>query len=264
MKIKKLIIANWKTNPDAPGRAARLASEIEKRVRHSKNEVAIAPPAPYLLVVAKKLKKVKLAAQDVSWGDVGASTGEISWHQLKHLKVQYVIIGHSERRRLLGETDEMINKKVLASLKNGLKVVLCVGEPKSVRTKGMAAVKKFLSSQLGKDLKGIKSLVVSSDASVGVPTRASGSLIIAYEPIWAISSVKGSKPDKPEDSVEVIKFIKNVLASRLQITNVRVLYGGSVNAKNALSFLSQKEIDGALVGGASLHPREFIKIVASA
>lgn len=250
---QKIIIANWKANPDSPGRAVRLAKEIERGAAKSKKvEVVIAPPAPYILSVRSVIKKTKLAAQNVFWEGLGAYTGEISWRQLKHCKVNYVIVGHSERRRLLGETDEMINKKVIACLKNGLSIVLCIGEPKSVRSKGMLAVKKFLSSQLSKDLQGTKPLVASH--------KLLASLVIAYEPIWAIGT---GKADNPEETALLISFIKTLVASGYSLTP-RVLYGGSINAKNAKSFLSHKEIDGALVGGASLHLQEFLKIVQAA
>src|SRR3989344_226650 len=248
----KIIIANWKTNPDTPEKAVKLAREIEKGVRDKKNEVAIAPPMPYLLPVGQALKKIKLAAQDVFWGDLGAYTGEISWHQLKHCEVSYVIVGHSERRRLVGETDEMINKKVLACLKHGLSVILCVGEPKQIRHRGLVLVKKFISNQLEKDLRGIKSSFTSRE-----------SLVIAYEPIWAISGSAASHPDKPNDAVEVISYIRTI-TRKLYRLSPRIIYVGSVNQKNARSFLSQKEINGALVGGASLKPREFLKIIEAA
>lgn len=244
----KIIIANWKTNPDTQEKAVKLAKEIEKGVRDKKTEVVIAPPMPYLLSVKGILKKTKLAAQDVFWEDLGPYTGETSWHQLKRAKVSYVIVGHSERRRLLKESDGMINKKVIASIKNGLGVVLCIGESKTVRSRGMPSVKKFLLSQLKKDLKNLSH----------VASRMS--LVIAYEPIWAIGS---GKPDKPSDTLEVISFIKKLLASRYSLV-ARVLYGGSVNSQNARSFLSKQEIDGALVGGASLKPAEFEKIIKAA
>lgn len=249
--IKKLIVANWKSNPDSVGRAIALAKKIDKSAeRFKKTEVIIAPPAPFIMSVGSVIKYAKLGAQNVFWGNLGPYTGEVSWRQLQYAKVSYAIAGHSERRRLLGETDGMINKKVLACLKNGLGVILCVGEPKQVRRRGMAAVRIFISNQLTKDLKGIRSLVISYKL-----------LVVAYEPIWAIGS---GKPDRPEDTVEIVNFIKEILASRFQILNSRILYGGSVNPQNARSFLSKQEINGALVGGASLKPAEFEKIIKAA
>ncbi len=165
----------------------------------------------------------------------------------KNLGVKYVIIGHSERRRLLGETDEMINKKVLASLADGLKVILCVGESAEVRQKGIEAAKKFIANQLEKDL-----------LPASKPCALNPNIVIAYEPIWAIGT---GTPDTPEDSSEMAKFIKKILTSKPYTLNPAVLYGGSVTSKTAGQFLEQKEIGGALVGGASFDPEEFGKIV---
>lgn len=245
---KKLLVANWKANPDSPGRALVLAKKIEKATPKSKVvEVVIAPPFPFLLPVAKVLKKAKLGAQDVFWEDIGPYTSEISWHQLKHLKVAYVIVGHSERRRLLRETDDIVNKKVLAALKAGLKVILCVGEPKAIRKKGIGAAKNYVKSQLQKDLRGLK--------------PKTKKLVIAYEPIWAIGT---GAPDKPEDTVKMAQFIKTSLNTKFKILNTRILYGGSVTGKNAAAFLKHGGIGGALVGGASLKPKEFGKIITIA
>jgi triosephosphate isomerase len=136
MSKKLLVIANWKMNPDSPGRAVRLAKEIERGTRGIKNvSVVVAPPHPFLESVGKVLKKAKLGAQNLFWEDVGPYTGEVSWHQLKQLRITYVIIGHSERRIYFGETDSMINKKVRAALKAGLIPVLAVGERKKISNK---------------------------------------------------------------------------------------------------------------------------------
>ena len=240
--MSKLIVANWKSNPVSFTEALKLAkaSDFEN--------VVIAPPYIYLQTLSWVLKKAALGAQDTFWENTGPYTGEITPFQIKNLRIKYVIIGHSERRQL-GETDEMINKKVKAALKVGLRVVLCVGENRNIRRKGIAAAKRFVGNQLKKDLSGIR-------------RQKSGSrnLLIAYEPIWAISTSKGARADKPQDSAEIINHIREFLATyyRLQAT---VLYGGSVNAKNAAAFLKQSEIDGALVGGASLNQKEFRKII---
>lgn len=236
--MKKLIIANWKENPVSAKLAISLAQKTEKGISKTGNEIVVAPPFIFLEPVKKVLKKAKLGAQDDFWENQGAHTGEVSPLMLKSSGVKYVIVGHSERRRL-GETDEMINKKLKAALKTGLKPILCVGEPAQIRRKGLSAAKNFVKKQLGKDMKGL--------------ARAKG-VIVAYEPIWAISTNKDAKADKPEDSLEIIKFIKKIAHSR-------VLYGGSVTSKNAKSFLQYKEIDGALVGSASLDSVEFKKII---
>jgi triosephosphate isomerase len=239
--MQKLIVANWKLNPSAETEAVRLA-----RGSDAKNAV-ICPPFPFLGSVKKVLRRAKLGAQDVFWETKGAFTGEVSPEMLKKFGAQYVIVGHSERRHL-GETDEMVNKKVLAALRAELSVILCVGEPKSVRRKGIAAAKQYVAAQLKKDLAGTKSYKLKTN-----------SLIIAYEPIWAIGT---GVPDKPEESAAMAAFIK-LKAKSLKL-KARVLYGGSVKPSNAKAFLSQKEIGGALVGGASLNAKSFRAILRAA
>ncbi len=245
--MKKLVIFNWKSNPHNAASALKLARTVENSVFAKKNfEVVIAPPFPFLEDVGKVIKKVKLGAQDAFWEDVGSYTGEVSWHQEKHLKVKYVIIGHSERRRYLNETDEMINKKVKAALKAGLKVVLCVGENSAIRRRGKKAVENFIKNQLQKDLR-----------NIGNWKSEIRNLIVAYEPVWAIGA---GRPDTSEDALETIKFIKQTLNSKFYILNPKVLYGGSVDSKNIAEFLKYPEIDGALIGQASLKSGEIKKI----
>lgn len=242
--MKKIIIANWKMNPLTERSAIRLARAEDFR------GVVIAPPFVFLEAVSHRLKKAKLAAQDLAREEErrGPYTGEVSAKMLKDADVRYVIVGHSERRRFSKETDTIINEKIKLALKEKLKVILCVGEPWSVRKRGFGASKKFVKNQLRKDLKGLnpKSYILNSR------------LIIAYEPVWAIGT---GRADKPRDAVEMIKFIKKNLKPRSYILNPKVLYGGSVIAKNAKGFLEKKEIDGALVGGASLKPKEFKRIL---
>jgi triosephosphate isomerase len=250
--MQKLIIANWKMNPVGESEALVLAKKIDA------SNVVIAPPFIFLKTIKKLVKKAWLGAQDVFWENSPAGgsayTGEVSPDQLKSFGVRYVIIGHSERRAL-GETDEVINKKVKAALAAGLKVILCVGEPiergftRTSRglTRNEREAKKYVKNQLTKDLRGVKSSVISHR-----------SLVIAYEPIWAIGTGRG---DKPEDTAEMAKYIKKLLVISYKF-RVKVLYGGSVTSKNVAGFLSQKEIDGALVGGVSSKPKEFQKIIS--
>lgn len=264
--MKKLIVANWKMNPSSAKEAVSLAKKVDAGIPQEKNieiEVVIAPPFPFLAGVGKVIRRAKLGAQDVFWEDAGAYTGEVSPMILKRLGVTYVIIGHSEQRRLLHETDEMIHKKVSASLQAGLKAILCVGESLAVRKKGLAAAKNFVKNQLKKDLKNISGL-------------KDNELIIAYEPIWAIGT---GKSDNPESAAEMTRFIKSTLRSKPYTLNARVIYGGSVTSQNARSFLyyngstsfdaaqdkslATEGIDGALVGGASLKAEEFKKIIKS-
>ncbi len=242
-------------NPESVTDAISLAKETEKGIPKSlKAEVVIAPPFPFLAAAKKVIKRAELGAQDDFWEFKGARTGEVSPTMLKNSGVKYVIVGHSERRAL-GETDEMINKKIEATLKAGLKPILCVGEPsergltRTLRgfTRNYEMAKNYIRNQLEKDLKNISNL-----------KRRTSNIIVAYEPIWAIGT---GKPDKPEDSLEMIRFIKGILSSKFGVRSSIVLYGGSVNSQNARSFLQYKEIDGALVGGASLNAKEFSKIV---
>ncbi len=240
--VKKLIIANWKMNPRTVSEAIRLAKSCDK------NEVVIAPPFVFSEAVGKVIKKAVLGAQDIFWEDKGPYTGEVSYRQLESVGTKYVIIGHSERRAM-GETDEIINKKAKFALAHGLRVILCVGEKSDVRRRGMAAAKKFVASQLERDLQG----AISSKLKVS-------SLIIAYEPIWAIGT---GKNETPKNASKIAGFIKELLVKSYKF-KVRVLYGGSINSENAGSFLVSRDIDGLLVGGASLKTGEFNKIIKSA
>lgn len=227
-----------------------ILSEWSGDIKFSNAELVVCPPFTHIDKLANLLKKtkVKLGSQDIFWENQGAYTGEISPTMLKKLGVEYVIVGHSERRKYLNETDEMINKKVLGGLKAGLKVILCVGEPQ----KNIKAAKNYIKKQLEKDLGGIKNCKLKIK-----------NLIVAYEPIWAISGNKNSRPDTRKNALEMIKFIKNILHSKFHILDSCVLYGGSVNGKNIKSFVKYKEIDGALVGGASLKKDEVKKIINS-
>ncbi len=234
--MSKLIIANWKSNPSDPVSAVKLARATDKK------GIVIAPPHVFLEHVSKILKKSELGAQDVYGAKYGPYTGETSLDQLQSFGVKYIILGHSERRKYLKESDKLIATKVKASLQAGFKVILCVGEGSMARRRGLAASKKFILSQLKKD----------------IPNKVpSNKLIVAYEPVWAISTFKRAKPDTPEGASEMIDFIKKTLSN----IKPKVIYGGSVNASNAKDFLSQRVIDGALVGGSSLKPIEFLRII---
>lgn len=254
--MKKLIIGNWKANPRTWGQAANLFFNVSKAASRARAEVVVCPPFPHLSHIAYHLsrlgKSVKLGAQDVFWGEEGPYTGEVPASLLKTLGVRYVIVGHSERRQLLGETDSMVAKKVKAALASGLKVILCVGEPLSVRRKGASAARRFVAGQLKKGLSLIKN------------SKSKNSLVVAYEPVWAISTSAHHRDETPEDAAEMISYIKGVLRSNLRIKDPKVLYGGSVDGKTAGGFLEHREIDGLLVGGASLRAGEFGRIIRTA
>jgi len=245
--MPQLIVANWKLNPMTVQEAVKLARAEDFR------GVVIAPPFPFLEEVGRAVKRAKLGAQDAFWIPKGAYTGEVSAHQLRNLRVSHIIVGHSERRRPPaggGETDEIINKKVCAALAAGLKVILCVGEPWSVRRRGLAAAKRYVAKQLRAALDDAKSSKLKAN-----------NLIIAYEPVWAIGT---NRADQPADAVEMAKFIKTFLNAKTYNLKPKVLYGGSVTARNAAAFLAAPAIDGALVGGASLRPRELAVIIEGA
>ncbi|MCL4437671.1 triose-phosphate isomerase, partial [Patescibacteria group bacterium] len=209
-------------------------------------EVIIAPPFPFIAEVKKIISGVAVAAQNAFWEREGAYTGEVSPLMLKRVGAEYVILGHSERRRVIGETDDIINKKILAALNVGLKVILCIGEPLETRKKGVGAIRNYLKNQLIADLRDVKKTQFSK-------------LIIAYEPIWAIGT---GRYDIPTDAQGTAIFIKGLLAKKTK-TTIPFLYGGSVDSKNAKYFIQLKEIDGALVGRASLNASEFFKIIKS-
>lgn len=232
------MIFNWKMNPATLKEAVSLAKTSDYE------NVVVAPPFPFLEEAGKVLKKAKLGAQDLFYEEKGAFTGEVSAKELKDLCVEYVIIGHSERRHKLGETDEMIAKKLKAALDEGLIPVLCVGETKKEKEDGER--KKVIERQLEIGL----SLIPKRS------TLSAGRFIIAYEPVWAIGT---GNPETPDSAVETIKLIKSLVVSRW--SSVKVLYGGSVNSQNLGDYLKYEEIDGALVGGASLDKEEVKAMV---
>ena len=249
--MSKLIAANWKEHPKTEAEALKLFKTVAETPRARGVEVALCPPFIYLEEIAREFrhmpararKQLAVGAQDVFWEEQGAFTSEVGPRMLRSLGVTYVIIGHSERRRFAKETDAMINKKLALAARDGMKIILCVGESLSVREKGVEVAKRFVGQQLAKDLKNI--------------SLKTGKLYIAYEPIWAIGT---GRSDKPEDAREMAVFIKKLLKKTKRVSP-KFLYGGSVNGANAADFVQLKEIDGALVGGASLKAEEFKKII---
>lgn len=246
--MRKLIAANWKENPQTEKKAIGLFRAVAT-LRSKKVEVVIAPPFIYLEKIAELHRRGKkpsaaIGAQDVFWEERGAYTSEVGPKMLRSLGVTYAIIGHSERRKWLKETDAMINKKIKLSLKDGLRVILCVGEDISIRKKGVAVAQRFLESQLKKDLAGVKKAMANQ-------------VIVAYEPIWAIGT---GRYDKPADAAEMAGAIKRYVKKTGGFAP-RVLYGGSVSSKNVRDYVQYRDIDGALVGGASLLAGEFKKII---
>ncbi|MBU2109698.1 triose-phosphate isomerase [Patescibacteria group bacterium] len=254
--MKKLIIANWKMNPQGLKEARRIFSEIKKVAsRMPRVETIICPPCVYLSLfgdsISKRRLNLRLGAQNVFWENPsaggGAYTGEISAQMLKNLNVKYVIIGHSERRKYLGETDEMINKKIKNALNNNLKVIFCIGEQE-------------------RDIEGSYLYFIKNEIEAGlknIPRKLFKNLIIAYEPIWAINK-KGKDADKPEDVFQISIYIRRVLLGIMGkelSRSIPILYGGSVEPENAENILKEGGVQGFLVGHASLVPRDFNKIL---
>lgn len=248
---KPLLIANWKMNPATAREAIPLAQKIEQGIARLRGaEVVIAPSFPFLSAIGAVLRKARLGAQNVFWENEGPYTGEVSVRQLCSVGVKYVIIGHSERKIQLGETDEMINKKIRAALGEGLLPILCVGE----RERSDNDIPPEVGDQLKNSLSGI-------------PKNAAKNLTVCYEPIWAISTQPGSRPDTPESAFRAMLYIRKVMAGlydRRAADSVRIIYGGSVNSANAAPFLREGKMEGVLVGGASLDADEFAAIVKAA
>lgn len=247
--MPKLIAANWKENPASELAALKLFWEVTKVVQdreRGNSNVVICPPFIYLQKIAEAYRSMQskrgfaIGVQDIFWEEKGAFTGGIGPKMIRSLGATYAIIGHSERRKYLQETDTMINKKIKLAVKDKLNVILCVGEPLAVRKKGITAAESFVNNQLKKDLAGVR-----------------GKITIAYEPIWAIGT---GKNDSPEDAWQMARFIKKSVTG-IGMRGAKVLYGGSVNGKNIRDYVQYKDVDGALVGGASLKAGEFKKII---
>jgi len=254
--MKSLIVANWKSNPDSASRAAILARAIEQGIHSYKNvEVVIAPPFPFLISVQSVIKNARLGAQDAFWGRTGPYTGEVSWLQLKSMKIRHVIVGHSERRMHVQETSDFVQKKVAALLDNDMFPILCIGEAER-QMEGEAGDGAFavVADAIRKILNGISKSRLKN-------------LVIAHEPVWAISTTPGARPDTPDNAFRAMLYIRRILVEmfgRAAAEQVRIIYGGSVTSANATGFFSEGHMAGALVGGASLNPKEFVKIVQTA
>jgi len=246
---KKIIVANWKMNPVGLKEAKELFDFTKKTANKLSNvETVICPPFIYVAELGHSMSKLKLGAQDVSRFDFeGAHTGEVSARMLKNAGVKYAIIGHSERRKL-GETSEIINKKIGISLSLGLKAIFCVGEETRDEEGKFAEI---IERQISEGLKGLSQNLMKG-------------LIIAYEPVWAISGGAKSKADNPESAFRMAVLIRKILmdiAGNELARKIPVLYGGSVSSGNAKQFLKDGQMDGLLAGNKSLDKEEFKKIL---
>lgn len=250
MELKKIIIANWKMNPETFSEARDLFSAVKKEAKKMENiEVIIAPPAIWLAQLKiNDGDNIKIGAQDMHWEEKGAFTGEISPMMLKDAMIKYVIVGHSERRIYFNETGEMINAKILASFKNKLTPILCVGET-------------FEEKKKEETQNAIKRQISNAFIDIMEDEVRANNIFIAYEPVWAIGS--GLIPTT-DDILSAKLLIKKILAglySRDIAEKIPILYGGSVSGLNARDIIEKGNMDGLLVGGASVKANEFINIL---
>lgn len=249
---RKVIAGNWKMNNDI----SETQNLVSKLVSESQNEnyncdIIICPPFTSLQEASNLIEgsKIKLGAQNMFYEDSGAFTGEISAGMLKSVGCEYIILGHSERRHIFGETDEMINKKIKKAIEQNLKPIFCIGELLEERESG--TTKDVVRNQVTKGLDGISENQLEN-------------LIIAYEPVWAIGTGITATPGQAEEVHLFVRDLIKELYSDDAGNSIRIQYGGSVKPENAKELLSQPNIDGALVGGACLKSDSFLKIAKSA
>ena len=244
---KKVIAGNWKMNK-TPDEAKKFIEEFIPLVKETQNEVVICAPFVELKCLVKHTQgtNIKIGAQNMHWEESGAYTGEISANMLKEIGVEYVIIGHSERRQYFAETDETVNKKIKTAFDNNLKPIVCVGETLEQREQDLT--KEIITNQTKLALDGLTDEQVANT-------------IIAYEPIWAIGTGKTATAEDANNSIKAIREEICKIYGQNVGNRVIIQYGGSVKSTNAKELFTTSDIDGGLVGGASLKPDEFEKIV---
>jgi len=250
---KPFIAGNWKMNTDAHSSralATSIAAGVERIAAETVN-VAVCPPFVYLQQVAKALSasNVAVGAQDIYFEDNGAFTGEISCEMLKDLGCAYVLVGHSERRHVISETDELVNKKIAAAINGGLLPIFCVGELLEQREAGQTEA--VVTSQIKNGLAGLNAEKISA-------------VTIAYEPVWAIGTGRNATPQQAQQVHQMIRALLTEMYGDTLAQNISIQYGGSAKPKNAAELMAQKDIDGLLVGGASLKADDFIAIIKDA
>lgn len=244
---KPIIAGNWKMNK-TPSEAVELVNELKPLVKDAEVEVVVCPPFVCLPAVAQALEgsNIALGAQNMHFEEKGAFTGEVAPGMLKELGVKYVIIGHSERRQYFAETDETVNKKVHAAFAHDLTPIVCVGETLEEREQGVT--EKVVEKQ-------------TRAALAGLSKENAQKTVIAYEPVWAIGT---GKTATSQQANEVISFIRGIIADMFGkdvAEKIRIQYGGSMNAGNASELMAMPDIDGGLIGGASLKAEDFSKVV---
>ncbi len=244
---KPIIAGNWKMNKTAK-EAQKLIEELKPLVLKSKPEVVICVPYTDLWIAKETIKgsKIKLGAENVAWADSGAFTGEISAEMLKEIGVEYVIIGHSERRQYFGETDETVNKRLKQALKNELKPIVCVGETLLEREKNKT--KKVLKKQV---LEGFADITAQDFENI----------VIAYEPVWAIGTGKTATAEDANKTIGYIRSLVKKTWGKEVAKALRIQYGGSMKPTNAKELMAMRNIDGGLIGGAALKAEDFAGIV---
>jgi triosephosphate isomerase (TIM) len=245
-----IIAGNWKMHTTYDGAMDLVEALMDELDNVEGAEVVLCPPFPWLLAVAEYLEEtpILLGAQDCYWADEGAFTGEVSALMLKDL-AQYCIVGHSERRGMFGETDETVNKKVHALLGHGIRPICCVGERLEQREAGETDT--FITGQV-------------RAAFAGVSVEDALNVVVAYEPIWAVGTGRAASAEEANRVLGIIRKEIEALYGAPTAEGVRIQYGGSVSGRNAAELMAQPEIDGALVGGASLRADEFAAIVRAA
>jgi triosephosphate isomerase len=249
---KKIIAANWKMNQTVADATAYLDHFLLEVAEENRIDIVIVPPFTALSYVSERLSKVqnvKAGAQNMHWEKNGAFTGEISAGMLRDLFARYVVLGHSERRTLFGETDETVNKKAKAALAATLIPIVCIGETLAERDGGL--VEQVLETQLKGSL-------------AGIPAKDLEDIVLAYEPVWAIGTGRTATPAQAQEAHAFIRKVLAEISDAATAEKVRIQYGGSVKPGNTAELLSQPDIDGALVGGASLVARDFAEIVKAA
>ncbi len=248
--MELLIAANWKMHKTAAETAAYCRSLRNNEALFEGVEVLICPPFTALAAASDALEgsSIKLGAQNMHWEQQGAFTGEISASMLQETAVEYVIIGHSERRHKMGENDEQVRSKVKTALENGLKPILCIGETEAEREKGKT--KEVIERQLSTALEGLG--------------EQKAALVVAYEPVWAIGSGKAASAEDADSAAHLIRDLARSILGSDAASHLRIQYGGSVKADNIGSFVGLSSIQGALVGGASLEVDSFSALVQAA
>ena len=244
---KPIIAGNWKMNM-TPSQAKELVTDLIPLVKDAACDVVVCPPYVDIALVAELVKgtNIQVGAQNIHWAEKGAFTGEISAAMLKEAGAAYAIIGHSERRQYFGETDATVNSRTKAALAAGIVPIICVGESLEQREKGETDV--VVSGQVKADL-------------ADIPGEAVAGLVIAYEPIWAIGTGKTATDEQTNETIGLIRETIASLYGQAVADQVRIQYGGSMNPKNVKGLMAQPQIDGGLIGGASLKAADFAQVV---